>query len=101
MMMVVVSGRAFITTSMRVIRRDCIVMINLAAWLGNVRTSIHTARIGTDNAEVQPNQRAKNHQPCENHFHQVGGDSVGFIANSRINSADGSDRRSCFSGFTR
>ncbi len=70
-----------------------------------MRTSIDLMRtmhdqmaiIRTKAAGIQPGQYAKDHQPCENRFHQVGGDSTPFIANSRKNSLLESGRRSCTS----
>ncbi len=67
-----VTGRAFITAAMRICRRGWTVMIVLAATLGNVRTTGELAHIGTEDAGIQPGQRAKNHQPCECQFHQEG-----------------------------
>ena len=95
MMMVVVAGRAFIATVMPIIWSGCFLMIILAAMPGHESANIHPAGIGTEDAGIQPGQRANNHQPCENRFHQVAGGSMPIIANSRKNSLAEPGRRSC------
>jgi hypothetical protein len=68
-MMMVVPGRAFISIAMLIFRRGCTMMIILAATLGSVSANGDTSSIGSEDAGIQPGQRANNHQPCENQSH--------------------------------
>lgn len=68
----VVVGRAIIATAMLFCRCGCTVLIDLAARFGEVGANIGTTPIGTEDAGIQPGQRAKNHQPCEHQSRQDG-----------------------------
>jgi hypothetical protein len=65
----VVIHRAVVAIVVMFLRGGCVLMI-VAAGIGRLVTDRDPAGVGSEDAGVEPGQRANHHQPCEQRSHQ-------------------------------
>ena len=67
--MMVVIRRAVVAIVVMLLRGVRVVM-NMVAGIGRLGANRDPAGVGSEDAGVEPGQRANHHQPCEQKFHQ-------------------------------